>query len=200
MKNISLDQLEQPLSYEAFVEEMQDIVDHGSSHKIGYTENLIGFTQLNLVRKQRWNKKLDLAKWEDQWKAIEGKFTLLVISEGWCGDAAHIVPVMAKLSSYGASVNMLLIHRDQNLEIMDAFLTNGGRAIPKAVLLDANGEVLGSWGPRPQILQASFLEERAKGEMTGDEIKIYLQKWYNRDKGQTTASELTHWMKDIIKT
>lgn len=199
MERVSSEKLRHPVSYAAFVEEMQDIVEQGDAHKIGYAQDLVGYTKLNLARKQRWNKKLDLTKWEDQWKAITGKFTLLVISEGWCGDAAHIVPVMAKLSSYTSSVNMLLIHRDQNLEIMDAFLTNGGRAIPKAILLDENDGVLGSWGPRPETLQTLFLAERTKGAMTSEEIKIYLQKWYNKDKGQTTALEFTNWMLDVLK-
>ncbi len=77
---------------------------------------------------------------------------------------------------------------------MDDFLTNNGRAIPKLIALDESGEVLFDWGPRPEELQNWYLEARKK-ELSFDEVKIELQKWYNNDKGQKIQMEIL----DLIK-
>jgi len=80
--------------------------------------------------------------------------TWLVLTEGWCGDAAFNVPVLAALEKVVPDKIVLrMLLRDSNPELMDAHLTDGGRSIPKVIVLNENLEELGTWGPRPQGLQ-----------------------------------------------
>ena len=71
----------------------------------------------------------------------------LVISEGWCGDAAQNMPVVEKIVDEMPNVEIRYVLRDENLELMDQYLTNGGRSIPKALFVDTETfEVLGRLG------------------------------------------------------
>lgn len=191
MKKIDIHQLDNRMTYKEYLENMLEIQEQGVQHEIGYDQAMVEYNRLNIRRMQRWDKKLkiDLTDF-----SLNQNVNILVLTEGWCGDAAHVIPVIHQFAEMSEKINLCLIHRDRHLEIMDAFLTNGGRSIPKAILLDDQGKVLGSWGPRPEELQRYFLEERGKGQLTNEELKIEVQKWYNKDKGQTTAGELKSWL------
>jgi hypothetical protein len=127
---------------------------------------------------------------------IGGRWRLLVITEDWCGDASNTVPVLARFASEADGVELRVVERDQNTELMDRYLTNGGRAIPVAVLLDGDFEPHGHWGPRPEELQQFVLREKEKGEMETDELYRETRRWYARDGGETTLRELLDLMED----
>jgi len=194
MKYIDIESLDKRMTYGQYLENMAEIDVQGTDHWIGYNQALVDYNRMNIQRMARWNKKLKAQ--EDL--GINKNLSLLVITEGWCGDAAHVNPVIHQLSESSDQIDLYFIHRDLHLDIMDAFLTNGGRSIPKAILLDGEGKVLGSWGPRPKALQDLFLAEKEKGELTNEELKILIQKWYNKDKGQTTMDELKQWVNRSI--
>ena len=115
---------------------------------------------------------------------------MLVLNEFWCGDGAQILPVheaMVRASEGRLEVRVLM--RDDNLEIMDLFLTNGGRAIPKTVLLDEDFQVLGTWGPRPS--EAMALVKRIKSDPAiAHTYSQEVHKWYTQDKQQNIQAEL----------
>ena len=85
---------------------------------------------------------------------------LLVIAEDWCGDASNTVPVVAKLVDAVPGLELRVILRDANPEVMDRYLTNGSRSIPVVIALDENYRELGHWGPRPTELQAWVMANR----------------------------------------
>jgi hypothetical protein len=122
---------------------------------------------------------------------IKGKYNLLVITEGWCGDAAQIVPVINKfVSAAPEKFELKFVLRDQNLELIDAHLTNGGRAIPVLLILNEQGNlVLPKWGPRPAILQDLLADWKKEGVVM-PELAEKLHGWYAKDKTQTTQQEL----------
>jgi hypothetical protein len=192
MKKIDLNALDGLMTYSEYRSQMQGIVDKGVDHDLGYSQVMVDYTVLNHQRMARWERKLKLENLKLIGPMNEG-YTLLVITEGWCGDAAHINPVLNKVAGANPGLSLLFINRDWHLDIMDSFLTNGGRSIPKAVLLDGKGGVISTWGPRPSELQAMYLDKRKE---TPDyaELSIWLQKWYNKDKGQTTAMEVISWL------
>ena len=112
----------------------------------------IEYTKLSAARMRRWNKVykpttsfLDTIKS----KAQRGE-KWLIFSETWCGDAAHNLPFIAKWAS-PAGIDLRIILRDEHPELMEEFLTNGGRSIPKFVRLNHEFTILGSWGPRPSF-------------------------------------------------
>ena len=113
---------------------------------------------------------------------------LLVIAEDWCGDASSTIPVVAKLVSLVPGLELRVLLRDQNPEVMDRYLTNGSRSIPIVIVLDEEYRELGHWGPRPRELQAWVMANR----VTVPKAELYPQvrKWYARDHGETTLREL----------
>jgi hypothetical protein len=113
---------------------------------------------------------------------------LLVIAEDWCGDATNTVPVVAKFASSVPGIELRVILRDQNPEVMDRYLTNGARSIPIVIALDESYQELGHWGPRPTELQAWVMTNR--GTMPKSELYPQVRKWYARDRGETTLREV----------
>jgi len=113
---------------------------------------------------------------------------LLVIAEDWCGDASNTVPVVAKLADAVPGLELRVILRDANPEVMDRYLTNGSRSIPVVIALDENYQELGHWGPRPTELQAWVMANRAILPKT--ELYPNVRKWYAKDRGETTLREV----------
>ena len=115
---------------------------------------------------------------------------MLVLNEFWCGDGAQILPVHEALEAEAAGkLDVRVLLRDDNLEVMDLFLTNGGRSIPKTVLLDADLNVLGTWGPRPE--EAMELVRRIKSDPAlAHTYNQEVHKWYTADKQQNIQAEL----------
>ena len=114
----------------------------------------------------------------------------LVLTEGWCGDAAFCVPVMAALEkAFPDKINLCLFLRDSNLELMDAHLTNGGRSIPKLVVLDQDLKEIGSWGPRPEALQTLMAVWKSEN-LSLKEIIPKVHGWYDKDDTNSMQEEL----------
>lgn len=119
----------------------------------------------------------------------------LVINEHWCGDGAQILPVVEAVErAAGGKVEVRAVFRDQNLEVMDAFLTNGTRSIPKVVGLDAEGRVYGTFGPRPEEASELVKEIKADPERAHTYSEV-LHKWYATDKQQAIQREL---VRDLV--
>ena len=88
----------------------------------------------------------------------EEKPHVLVITEDWCGDAMMNNAILRKIAD-AADLDVHCVYRDENLELMDRYLTNGGRSIPKYIFLSEDGQVLGDWGPRASKVQ-EFVDEK----------------------------------------
>lgn len=153
------------------------------------TPELLEYSKLNVHRMDRWDKHAAFSESTvDTMKGLDRNLDILVITEGWCGDAAQIVPVIEKLSKLSDKIRTHYILRDDNLEIIDMFLTNGkSRSIPMFVIIE-NGQVIGKFGPRP--VPAQELIDQLKAENSGmDVIKEKLHLWYARDKHKALEEE-----------
>lgn len=118
---------------------------------------------------------------------------VLVITEPWCGDSLAILPVVLKLFDRVGSSEIRIVLRDQNLELMDRYLTRGGRAIPIVILLDETYEELFHWGPRPAAAQAIFEDHREElnaGRIDRVKISAKIRNFYGRDRGRSIVEEL----------
>lgn len=177
-------------------QEYRGLVHHLSKNRqttgVDQLESLINYTELNDRRMNRWDKTLKIAP-EIEAKISEGKtrLTLLVLSESWCGDASPSLPVMNKIAELNPNIEFRILLRDDNLELMDEFLTNGSRSIPKLIVLDTeNEEIVGEWGPRSSIAtEMAETYKKEHGTLTS-EFKQDLQLWYNKDKGQNILKDL----------
>jgi hypothetical protein len=118
----------------------------------------------------------------------DGGLRLLVIAEDWCGDASNTVPVLGKLGEEAEGIDVRVVGRDDNPELMDRYLTNGARSIPIAILFDSEFNELGHWGPRPKELQQWVMDN--KDLIPKEERYPQVRRWYAKDKGASTLQEL----------
>lgn len=162
------------------------------------SDAMLHYTKMNVQRMNRVDKTVKLNDtFLDVLGAVKNKYRFLVISEGWCGDAAQIVPVFDKIAaSFTDKFELRFVLRDKNLPLIDAHLTKGGRAIPVLLILDEKGNVVKKWGPRPDILQELLAGwKRDSSDMM--EIAEKLHGWYAKDKTQTTQQELIEIFRDL---
>lgn len=193
MGSVIKNSLERSISYQEYRDLVSYLTEISSTTGLEKTEALAEYTKLNDRRMKRWDKTLKIS---EEAKAIISEFshglTWLVIVESWCGDAAHVLPVLNKVSELNNFIDLKIVLRDENLELMDTFLTNGNRAIPKLIMIDSEtGEVLNTYGPRPSEAANYVKRFIAKhGKLTPD-FKEDLQHWYNKDKGKNIVEDLT---------
>ena len=119
-----------------------------------------------------------------------------MITESWCGDAAHIMPVIEKVVQLSSNISYKIVLRDSNEALINAFLTNGGKSIPKLIMIDdVTKEVLNTFGPRPNVATKMVNDYKAEFGKLTPEFKEALQRWYNKDKGQSTINDLMGLLK-----
>lgn len=155
-------------------------------------EDLIYYTKLNAQRSKRIAKTLKLdPNLVEQIEAIREKQNWILITESWCGDAANGVPILSALSELNSNIDLKIVLRDENLELMDQFLTNGGRSIPKLIVSDIKQEIQFTWGPRPKAAQDLYDDWKDdSSNIPYKEFQVELQKWYNADGGKSVQEEL----------
>jgi len=158
----------------------------------------ISATHLNAQRMKRLDKHCMIhSTLRDKIAGLQESYSWMVITESWCGDAAQIVPVIAAVAACSSKINFSLILRDENPFIMDLFLTNGSRSIPKLICLSGD-RVIGTWGPRPKAIQ-NMIDEYKKMHPDGNKEALHeeLHLWYARDKTVSTQEDflacITDW-------
>lgn len=176
--------------YDEYRQLLDDLLAEGKTTGHNQSESMINYAVLNQKRMRKWEKIGKITpELKEKLLDIKAPVTWLVLTEGWCGDAAQNLPFIHKMSEINPNIELKFILRDENPELMDQFLTNGGRSIPKLIALDEDLHVLGSWGPRPEPMQREFLENRITQERTGREFTEYMHLWYAKDKGLTLQNE-----------
>lgn len=187
-------------SYKSYREKIDALHAEGKVTGPVQDEHLLEYSKLNVHRMDRWDKHTKLSEETISFfSSVTEPLNLLIISEGWCGDAAQIVPVVIKMIGHSNSIQAHIILRDEHLEIMDMFLTNGkSRSIPIFVIIDNHGQVLGKYGPRPEKSQALIDELKSSGA-DNDQIKEKLHLWYARDKHAEIEKEFVQAMKSALE-
>lgn len=191
-RKVELRYLEKSITYEAYKQLVEELLAAGKATGPQQSEAMIHYSQLNVQRMHRVEKTMQiLTEVSERLIRINRPQTWLVLTEGWCGDAAQSLPVIKALADLNPQIRLRILLRDENPELMDRYLTNGvSRSIPKLIAVDpATGNELFTWGPRPTALQESFYGMRSEG-LPYDVIKEELQRWYNKDKTVTIQQEL----------
>lgn len=149
------------------------------------------YIPLNITRMQRVTKTFEiLPTLQIALNALQDNYTWLVLTEFWCGDAAQINPALNKIAeASNGKINLQFLYRDDHVALMDAFLTNGSRSIPKLICLNQNMEVVYTWGPRPAEAQDLVLSLKANPE-TKDIYAEKLHVWYARNRSQAIQNEI----------
>lgn len=189
--------LDEAYTYDQYRQLIDNLMKENKTTGENHSEAMLHYTKMNIYRMKRLDKTTELLpELEERLKQVERPMTWVVLTEAWCGDAAQIIPVLQKMADQTEKIDLKLILRDQNLDIMDEFLTRGrSRSIPKLIVLDADTlDVLGDWGPRPTEVQEMYDDWRENDGEDYREISETLQKWYANDKTKTTQAELLPYL------
>ena len=184
--------LSSSFSYTEYRQLVSKLILEGKSTGHTQTEDLLKYSELNETRMNRLEKTIEVPnEIMERLNALPKNYIWLTLTEGWCGDAAQIVPILHKLDEASTKIDLRLVLRDDNDDLMKMFLTNGSKSIPKIIILEKNSkEVVATWGARPEPARKLIADYKAEHGVVDESIKIELQKWYLHDKGLTTMTEL----------
>ena len=189
-------------TYETYLKNFETWVKNKETSSKNATDNLNEFTKLNLARTQRIHKTIAINS--QLQKVVEGlqhHYSWVIFTEAWCGDSAQNLPVIAELAKLNREkIKLYILLRDQNLELMDNYLTNGARAIPKLISVN---ETLGKeafvWGPRPAPAQELLTAwKRDPDRESWEDFEKELHGWYTKDKMQSIQHELIQVLNSSI--
>jgi hypothetical protein len=156
-----------------------------------YTDqHYLDYVKLNESRQNRWLKTGKLTtETQSTIQSIATEQHWLLITEPWCGDAAHSIPFIVKMAELNPLIRLTIQLRDSEQSEIDHYLTNGGKSIPILIVRDKEGKDLFFWGPRPTECQSLYLDLKTSNA-SFEEQKITLQQWYNENKGSDLQQEI----------
>lgn len=179
------------MTYEQYTQYVQELFASGKHTGPEQSPDYLEYTRLNIARSKRVEKTTQIRP-EIQTRLHHiPKQTWLVITEGWCGDSAQQLPVIHALAlASGGKIQLRIVLRDEHSELINAYLTNGSKAIPKLIAFNDELEELFVWGPRSQ--EATQRMQQWKLELNGDmhRVKEQLHAWYAHNKGQAVLDDL----------
>ena len=186
---LTSEQLATGLSYAAYRQHITDLLAQEPDAKLAkmrpyYQE---GEDRMNLLT----STVTLLPELQSTLQQLTKQYVWVVITEGWCGDAAQLIPIIeAVAQASGGHLETRYFLRDANLELIDRYLTNGGRAIPMTIVLHADSLAEATvWGPRPAPAQTLFQNLKTR-EVPFAELVAQLTGWYAQDATRTTQQEL----------
>src|SRR4030065_1062021 len=140
--------LNNTISYADYRNLIKNLLAEGKSTGTEQSEDHLTFSILNDKRMDRLDNTLEIhTSTQNSLVNLNKGFTFLVIAEGWCGDAAQILPIINKVSEASDKIDFKIVLRDENEDLMNQYLTNGSKSIPKVLILDPENNVLHSWAP-----------------------------------------------------
>lgn len=190
--------LAQAMSYESYMKLTEQLVEEVRTSGPNQSEAYVYYTKLNFQRMKRLNKTIEVpASVIELLKEKAANWTWVTLTEPWCGDAAQCVPVIEKLALSAGNIQTLYLLRDEHPEVMDAYLTNGGRSIPKLICLDKSGKEIFTWGPRPEVIQEVMNRLKSEGITDITTIVEQIQKAYNTDNQAGIYNEFEILLKEL---
>ncbi|MFY0607220.1 MAG: thioredoxin family protein [Cyclobacteriaceae bacterium] len=179
--------LKSSLDYPSYRQLIDDLLVEGKSTGPVQSEEITAYSKMNVQRMKKWDKILQLdSELERLIQSTDRRMIWLVITEGWCGDAAQIIPALVKMANLSEHIEIRFVLRDEHPDLMDKYLTNSARAIPILIALDAeSNEETFVWGPRPAPAQELLLQLKAEGKPYAEP----LHKWYALNKQITIQEE-----------
>lgn len=181
---------EKAMTFDEYLNKIDDLLAQGKTTGQDQSESRVYFGKLNRHRMKRLEKTIKLDDdFVQKIKDLKRPLNWLIITEGWCGDGAQNIPAIEKIAAENPLIKTRYLLRDENLDLMDKFLTNGGRAIPILICLAANTfDILGRWGSRPRAIQEYFLELKNAGIEKAERDEL-IQRRYNADKEKAIQAD-----------
>ena len=200
MKEVIQESLKKAISYNDYKKLIINLLKEGRSTGILQSEDLLNYTKLNEKRMKRLDKQTTLSEEAaTKTQTIQKDFTWLVLTESWCGDAAQTLPVINKFAEINPKIDLKVVSRDENENLMNQFLTNGSKSIPKLIVIEKEtSTVVSSWGPRSKVATKLVNEYKDKHGKLDAEFKKELQYWYNDDKGKSIEHDLVEFLNLMV--
>ena len=192
--------IEKSITFAEYLKLIDDLLTEGKTTGENQSEAMFNYGKLNRQRMKRLEKTIELNEsLKEKARNVNRKMMWLIITEGWCGDAAQNIPIIEKIASESANIETRYVLRDENLELMDKYLTHNARSIPKLIALDAETlKEIGVWGPRPITAMDYFFEMKSQG-LEKPQMMENMQRWYLQDDEQSIQTEfetlLSEWNK-----
>lgn len=184
------------MNYEQYKKLLEGLLQQGKTTGPNQSDEYLNYAKINLQRMHRLEKTVNLgAELSDALRDIKVPYTWLVITEGWCGDASQNLPVLNLIDQGCSNIDLRLLLRDEHPQLIDQYLTNGARAIPKLICLKKDSTTDNTyaevfvWGPRPAVLQEIVMKLKKENASVAEKGLI-TQNWYNADKTQSLQEEL----------
>lgn len=198
MNSIINNGLANSISYQEYRELVATYAAEGKTSGNTQTPDYINYTKLNESRMHRLDKTLQVVEEvKTHLENLNKEYIWLVLAETWCGDAAQVLPVINKMAQISDKIELRILLRDDNEAVMNLFLTNGTKSIPKLIILDKeSGKVVTDFGPRPVEAKQLIMDYKATHGVVDETAKIELQKWYLADKGIAIQQEILALIKD----
>ena len=187
-------------SYEDYMRKSEELFNMTNTYNLdekgrrNHDYRKINFQRINRINKtfKPNEEMIELIK-----KIKEPQFWL-VITEDWCGDSAQNLPYIVNYIHYNQLIDLKVISRDENLEVIDEYFRIGNpRSIPKIVGFDRDGSELFIWGPRPRFAQDLVSKLQSEG-YSKDEFDKELHLWYAKNKGKELEKEFYALLSTIV--
>jgi hypothetical protein len=189
------------LTYWQYFERIQKKVDKlnplnfSSEEKVIFEKDRINFLRMNRIHKT-FNPDEHLIS---RMNNIDEPQLWMVLTEDWCGDSAQNLPYIYEFSKLNPLIDLRILERDKNLDIMDEYLSETKtRSIPKLVAFDEKGTELFQWGSRPKEAQELVDKLKAEGK-SKDEFLERLHLWYGRNRGKVIEQEFINLLDKITE-
>jgi hypothetical protein len=198
---ITPSELAKAMNYKTYRQMLDTLMAQGKTTGEDQSEDYIHYAKLNLQRMQRLEKTVVLTEeLKNSILQLPFPIELITLTEGWCGDAAQNIPVLHFMEQqFPDKIKLTLLLRDENLTIMDQYLTNGGRAIPKVIIQNSiTHQELAVWGPRPNACQQIMLELKARNAGLKEKAEA-IHGWYAKDKTQSLQKEWIELLNGLMK-
>ncbi|MDN5216587.1 thioredoxin family protein [Fulvivirgaceae bacterium BMA12] len=197
--SIDRELIEQAMSYEAYLTLIDELLQEGKSTSGDRKESNLAYTRLNQQRTKKWDKIININEPLTQaLSTLSYDIIWLVLTEGWCGDAAQNLPIINKMAMISPQIDLKLLLRDQHPQLMDAYLTKGARAIPKLIFLRKSDlKELAVWGPRPSPAQNMLYDYKKNGSDPTIDIYQEIHLWYSKNKAEALQEEFLSLVKNL---
>lgn len=187
------------VTYTEYRNKVTELLLQGKSTGNEQSDDLLNYSKLNETRMNRLEKTIHVGKSNEQaLNALHNQYYWLVLAEGWCGDAAQLLPIFNKMANATHKIKLKILFRDENEALMNMFLTNGSKSIPKLIVLEKETmQLKGTWGPRPEGATNLIRSYKQQYGVVDETAKTELQLWYLHDKGLSTQKELIALMQHL---
>lgn len=186
------------MNFEEYLQHFESILEQAPEQAQGLyaQEGFLEYTKLNWSRMNRWLKTGILHEsLTSMLDRIDTRQDWIVLTEPWCGDAAHIVPFIELAARRNPLIHVSYELRDSEPFRIEQYLSNGSKSIPKLIVRNAAGADIAVWGPRPAACQEVYMRLKANNAPL-DEVKTAIQQWYNADKGQQIQIEIAAMLRN----